>query len=165
MHRSVLFWIGDWLLAGEQKYGEKYTQAVESTGYTVQTLMNAHWVCSRIEFSRRTGELTFGHHQEVAPLEPKEQDRLLEAAVNNAWSVRELRDEVKKKKNPEVPPAEENSVESISSAAITYLERVTKDLKRSEVAQVLAAINNAFGVVRQGNGAGIDAERWGEKIL
>jgi hypothetical protein len=30
---------------------------------------------------------------------------------------------------------------------------------------VIAAINDYFGVVRQGNGAAIDAERWGEKIL
>lgn len=100
---------------------------------------------------------------EVAKFEPKEQDRLLKAAVDNHWTVRELRDEIKKKKNPEItPPPEENIIEEISNAAITYLERVTKDLKRSEVAQVLA-INKAFGV-RPDNGIGAVVDGW-ERVL
>jgi hypothetical protein len=98
VHRSVLFWIGDWLVWGQGKWGEKYAQAVESTGYAVQTLMNAQWVASRIEISLRGEVLSWSHHREIAALEPPEQGVWLKAAVDNQWTVRELRDEIKKKR-------------------------------------------------------------------
>jgi hypothetical protein len=41
IHRSILWLIGDALCYGEQRWGEKYSQAIEATGYAVQTLMNA----------------------------------------------------------------------------------------------------------------------------
>ena len=34
------FWIGDWLNYGERKWGEKYKEALEKTGYDYQTLRN-----------------------------------------------------------------------------------------------------------------------------
>lgn len=35
---GILWWIGDWLRYGEKRYGEKYKEAVEATGYSYQTL-------------------------------------------------------------------------------------------------------------------------------
>jgi hypothetical protein len=53
--------------------------------------MNAGWVASRIEASRRLEALPFAHHAEVAALEPADQDQLLDLAEHNAWTSSQLR--------------------------------------------------------------------------
>lgn len=32
-HKSILFWIGDWLVYGEQAFNQEYSQAIEARGY------------------------------------------------------------------------------------------------------------------------------------
>lgn len=88
---SVHFWIGDWLNYGEQKWGEKYLQAIKETNYDYGTLRNDKWVASKVELSRRRDKLSFDHHAEVADLEPDEQDRLLDYAEKNKLDVRAFR--------------------------------------------------------------------------
>jgi hypothetical protein len=80
-HRAVMFWIGDWLRYGEARYGEKYAQAIETTDFAYQTLRNAVWVCEHVEMSRRRDNLSFGHHDAIAALDPGQQDELLERAA------------------------------------------------------------------------------------
>lgn len=88
---AVQFWIGDWLNYGERKYGEMYSQALEATDKEYGTLRNYKWVADRIELSRRRDNLTFSHHQEVAQLEPNEQDYWLERASEEGLSQKDLR--------------------------------------------------------------------------
>ena len=95
---SVKWWIGDWIRYGEHKWGEKYSQAVEETNSSYQTLANIVWVTESIDISHRRENLSFGHHAEVASLDPKEQDKLLRIAEKEKLSVQELRQEVKKSK-------------------------------------------------------------------
>jgi hypothetical protein len=90
-HKSILFLIGDWLLWGESTFNEEFSQAIEARGYAVQTLLNARWVASRVDRSRRRESLTWSHHLEVASLEPADQERFLLQAVTEDWRVRELR--------------------------------------------------------------------------
>jgi N6-adenosine-specific RNA methylase IME4 len=54
---------------------------------------------------RRRNNLTWGHHREVAPLEPPEQDEWLNEAENNRWSVHELRKALRKRGSatPDLP--------------------------------------------------------------
>lgn len=93
---SGIQWVlGDWLNYGEQRYGEKYSQAVEMTGYAYQSLANIAYVASRIEISRRRENLRFSHHEVVAALEPAEQEALLSKAVEYSLTVAALRDAVK----------------------------------------------------------------------
>jgi hypothetical protein len=101
IHKSILFWLGDWLLWGEHKWGEKFSQGVELSGYSAQTLANAQWVASRIEISRRSRELSWSHHQEVAMLDPDEQDKFLHSAVEKKLGVRELRAAVRLFRKPQ----------------------------------------------------------------
>jgi N6-adenosine-specific RNA methylase IME4 len=101
MGRAVMWWIGDWLNYGERAYGEKYSQAVDATGYDVQTLMNASWVCRSVEISRRREILSFGHHAEVASLSPGDQDRWLIETERQHWPIRELRSALR---TPTAPP-------------------------------------------------------------
>jgi hypothetical protein len=101
IHRSILWLIGDALCYGEQRWGEKYSQAIEATGYAVQTLMNAKWVSSQVQFSYRKENLSWTHHLQVAGLEPDEQRRFLQEAVDHDWGVQELRAAVRLFKEPE----------------------------------------------------------------
>jgi N6-adenosine-specific RNA methylase IME4 len=98
MEGSVHWAIGDWLSGGERRYGEKYAEAVEATGFSPQTLMNDKWVAERVEFSRRRENLTFSHHAEVAPLPPAEQKRWLAKAEKEDWARFELRAAVRKER-------------------------------------------------------------------
>src|SRR5690606_2847823 len=52
MEQSVMWWLGDWWLHGERRYGEAASQAAP-TGYDSETLRKAAWVCERVETVRR----------------------------------------------------------------------------------------------------------------
>lgn len=93
---SGIQWVlGDWINYGESAFGEKYSQAIETTGYTYQSLADIAYVCQRVTISRRRENLRFSHHREVAALDPSEQDALLDAAERGHWSVQKVREAVK----------------------------------------------------------------------
>ncbi|MGH3548680.1 MAG: LmbU family transcriptional regulator [Pseudonocardiaceae bacterium] len=85
------WWLGDWLLYGEQNYGARYEQAVADTSLSYQTLRNYAWVARTFPVSRRRDTLRFGHHVEVAALPEDEQDIWLARAEQLAWSCNKLR--------------------------------------------------------------------------
>jgi hypothetical protein len=90
---KMLPWVlGDWINYGEAKWGEKYSQALTDTDYSYSRLTTFSYVCRRIDFSRRRQELSFGHHEVVAPLIPDTQDVWLQRAVSHRWSIRNLID-------------------------------------------------------------------------
>ena len=70
------FWLGDLLEYGENHWGQKYSQALEATEYAEKTLRNATWVARQIPKERRrlSAKVTYGHHVEVAGLEPDRQE-------------------------------------------------------------------------------------------
>lgn len=90
---ALQWWVGDWLNDGEAAFGEMYAQAVDHVGYAQKTLMNIQWVASRIPASRRRENVSWTKHAEVASLEPKEQEKILEKAAG--WTVKQVRAEVK----------------------------------------------------------------------
>jgi hypothetical protein len=63
------------------------------------------YVCLRIPKSRRRAELTFEHHEEVARLTPEDQDKWLQAAVENEWAVADLRAAIGGRDSAEAPAA------------------------------------------------------------
>jgi hypothetical protein len=83
--------LGDWWFYGEWEYGSMYEEAMEVTDLTYQALADLKYVAGRFEFSRRRESLSISHHREVAALSQEEQDRWLDAAVENGWSVHKLR--------------------------------------------------------------------------
>ena len=103
---SVMWWIGDWLNYGEAAYGEKYSQALETTDYAYRTLAQAAWVAKAVQFSSRLENLSWSHHQEVASLEPDEQDAILGKATEHGMSRKELREFVRIYKRKQTQPAE-----------------------------------------------------------
>lgn len=84
------WWMGDWWRYGEQAYGERASQALDSR-WSFQTWMDAGWVAGKIETSRRREVLSWSHHREVAALEPDVQDEWLDRAEAEDWSRNELR--------------------------------------------------------------------------
>jgi len=94
MSKSIHWWIGDWVLAGEDApWGEKYAQALDATTFVIGTLQNDVFVCSRIPFSLRNENLTWTHHYLVAGLETLEERAYwLEQADAAGWTTRQLRD-------------------------------------------------------------------------
>lgn len=62
---SVLWWIGDWLNYGESKYGETYSQALEATDYSYDTLKQAKRVSARYEMGNRLPNLSWLHHRDA----------------------------------------------------------------------------------------------------
>jgi len=114
---GVLWWIGDWLNYGEKNYGSKYTQVMASTDYDYQTLRDAKWLSSKIELSRRRDNLSWSHHQEVAALEPTEQDKLLSDAEANGWTRNQLRTKIRETKHPpNDAPSEDKQIEALQRA-------------------------------------------------
>ncbi len=96
---GVMWWLGDWWRFGDQRYGERAAQALDpNIPYAFQTLMDAGWVSSRIEASRRREVLSFSHHKEVAALDPADQDDLLDLAEKEAWTRDDLRQAVRRLK-------------------------------------------------------------------
>lgn len=92
--RSAMQWaLGDWLNYGESNYGEMYSQAIDMTGYSENTLRTTKWVASRFQLSRRRDNLSFSHHREVAGLPAEQADSILDKAERDALpttAVREL---------------------------------------------------------------------------
>ena len=90
LEQALPWIIGDWLLYGETKWGEMYAQAMDVTNYSYSRLSTFVYVCRAIPIGRRRDDLSFGHHEVVAPLEPDEQDAWLQIAASRKLSVHDL---------------------------------------------------------------------------
>ena len=95
--RAAMWWLGDALLFGEMRLGEKAAQFADASGYAPGTLANAMWVARAIPPSRRREGLSWGHHAAVASLEPAHQETLLTRAwiAHDPLTVKELREQVR----------------------------------------------------------------------
>lgn len=103
---SLGWWIGDWLLYGEENFGSAHREVEDWTGLVPQGLYDAKWVVSKFpDISLRHENLTFSHHREVAAIDDldarewllatAEKGEVDEEGVRRRWSVRRLREEVR----------------------------------------------------------------------
>jgi N6-adenosine-specific RNA methylase IME4 len=92
IHTGAQFWIGDWLNYGEKKYGEKYTQALEHTGYELKTLENYAWIAKSVPDQNRKEKIPFGHYANgLAALSETEQAEWIERILAEDMSQSEFR--------------------------------------------------------------------------
>jgi hypothetical protein len=72
-----MWWLGDWLVFGEKRKWEhgQYDEAIK-LGFEWDTARKASWVAKEFETGRRRPLLTWGHHREVAGLDPQKADQL-----------------------------------------------------------------------------------------
>lgn len=96
------WWLGDWLVYGQNRFPDRYRRAVAGTSLHYKTLRNYAWVARKFEPSRRRDALSFQHHAEVAGLPREEQDAWLTRAEQGGWSVSTLR---KRLRGDRVPSA------------------------------------------------------------
>lgn len=108
LESSIQFALGDWLRYGERRWGEKYAQAAEETGYSEGTLRLYTHVANSVNPLVRTNNLTFTHHQLVAPLrlpdgapDVEKQRYYLELAEKKELPVAKLREVIKQDKRAE----------------------------------------------------------------
>jgi hypothetical protein len=92
MHQAVRFAIGDAIILGEQLYGERSYQALESLNLSEKGMMEYVRVSQRVPRSRRRKDLSWSHHRAVAPLEPPQQKEWLKTAADQGMSHHALRD-------------------------------------------------------------------------
>lgn len=114
LHNVSRWAIGQWLIEGEQRWGELYAQGMEATGLAYETLTNYANVCRSVAPPRRRTELSFSHHAEVAKLEPDVQEHWLQRAVDEHLSRRDLRELIR----PPIPRQVFNGVPSIETVPV-----------------------------------------------
>ena len=149
-YASAPWKVGDLLNEGYERFGEKYTQAIPDNvlKYNPDSLRNFMWVCSRIAPAvRRITELSFGHHQVVASMEPELQNRWLALSIEHDWRIRDLKAAIKSlsvevdgldtSHDPQNPPESSNGSsegDNIETApeAITGAKEAVLDYCRSK---------------------------------
>jgi len=103
MERAVGWWIGDWWVYGEQKYGERVAAVRSETwaGPNFETCMTYGSVVRKFPTSIRIEGVSFAHHRLVVRLDDKEARALLKDAARNDWSIQQLRTKVKQRRRTE----------------------------------------------------------------
>lgn len=88
---APLWWWGDWLTYGQDKWQADYSLAEEVSGYKRKTLYEAAYVARNVPIPIRMETLSWGHHQVVAALTDAGQRYWLGKALEGSWTVAELR--------------------------------------------------------------------------
>lgn len=108
-HRRSAWLLGDWVNYGESRYGQKYHQAAELTGYAEDTLRQWASVANRVAPPQRVPGISHSIHADIAPLPPVQQREWLEKVAVNGWKREELRGNLRavglREERPRVTPA------------------------------------------------------------
>ncbi len=124
------FAIGDWLLTGEQKFGEMYSQAMDDFEWgSYDKVTKLVWVARKVPPENRRTDLTWTHHHHVAGLLPCEQKEWLQYAAEYKLSGEELRESIKNSKQiagPEIT-ALENQPEKLPAIEREKIFTVTDE--------------------------------------
>jgi transcriptional regulator with XRE-family HTH domain len=135
--RGAQWWLGDWLNFGEPRYGAKYTEAIEHTGLERGTLANIAWVASAVPPSRRRDALPWSHHQEVAPLSPDEQDRILDSAESEGWTRAQLREAIRGRAIQ--PPRDDSPINAAIANQLQRIRAIAGATQRDVAEEVLGS--------------------------
>jgi site-specific DNA-methyltransferase (adenine-specific) len=109
--RCLMWCIGDWLLAGEDAGylpRGKLDEAATLFGIEYDVARDAAYVARQFESARRLADLTYGHHRAVA--NHPEADELLTWAADTGATVRDLREEKKRRKLLDCPLPEPDPI-------------------------------------------------------
>jgi hypothetical protein len=148
------WWLGDWLVYGQNRYPERYRRALQETGLDYQTLRNYAWVARKFEPSSRHEDLSIQHHVEVAALSPAERTAWLSRAARFGWSRNRLREHLRASRaaNPGtlVPDAGETLLHlTIDSAKAERWREAARVVGDDFVAWAAQVLDEAAG--RQGD--------------
>lgn len=112
INKSSCWLLGDILLLGDRKWGNRYTvskyeEAMEATGLSRSTLRDIVTTCKKFPVDKRHPLLTFSHHQEIAKTkaDPDQREEVLRKAEEEKMTCTALRKQLhqtKFKAEPEV---------------------------------------------------------------
>jgi len=145
---SIQWLIGDWVIAGETVEWGKISEFADEIGFDVQSVYDCSYVARKVDFSLRSEKLSFGHHRLVAPLTLEEQRYWLTQALQNQWSISQMRDAMRPKQN--IPS-------SVKSASIAdYGKQIDKLVSkprwnskdRQEVSSVVDHMESVIATLR-----------------
>ena len=91
--RAGPWWIGDLLNAGEDRFGESFSQLCQDAISTEQLSRYAS-VARRVPLANRRASLSWSAHAVVARLPHDQQRRMLREAEKKNWTSEELRKQV-----------------------------------------------------------------------
>lgn len=105
--RGINWALGDWLNYGENRYPERYANAIEITDLDDTSLMNIAWVARQVRPDVRMAEVSWSHHRCVAPIDDDDEKRQwLQMAYDNGWSTRKLQEEIDRARTAALEPAD-----------------------------------------------------------
>jgi len=88
---GIQWLIGDWLVYGDQVGWGETSILAEQLGRKTKTLIEYAYVARNVQLSIRMDNLSFGHHQLVAPLPHDEQVSTLAYAAEHGLSIAAFR--------------------------------------------------------------------------
>lgn len=95
LHEGLPWAMGDFLNYIEDRFGEQASQIIDAEHFEESTLKVYRWVAAKVPSENRCGlPMTFGHHQVVAALSPKQQRHWLDVATTDekgSWSIAKLK--------------------------------------------------------------------------
>ncbi len=119
LHKSSCWLLGDVLLLGERRWGNRYTgskyeEATAATGLSATTLRQIVKTCQRFPLETRSPELSFTHHREIANTDADYEQRtaVLQQAAQEKMSCAALRKHLHKTRFTE---PEDGEVEKVST--------------------------------------------------
>jgi hypothetical protein len=123
------WWVGDWINYGENRFGEKYAQALSSTDFSYGTLRQIASCCSRIPPKDRDPSVRFSMHQILARLEPTQRTPYLRKARDGRLTVSQAKREIEAEYPTGMPKR------TLKVAFSDWLERYVKntDILESEI--------------------------------
>jgi N6-adenosine-specific RNA methylase IME4 len=116
LRRGLDWWIGDWWLHGEKRYGRR-TAIAEAEGWNAKTCANHAAVSRKFKTSRRREGLGWAHHAMVVSLPPDVADSLLDWCLmgDRSRSTSELKGEMIRRKFTDGVSGDTCTVESLQS--------------------------------------------------
>lgn len=98
LHQKMNWVLGDILLLGDRKWGNRYTgskyqEAMRATGLSQGTIRDIVHTCKIFPIDKRNPQLSFSHHREISFIKtsPKQRDSLLRKAAEEKLSTTALR--------------------------------------------------------------------------
>lgn len=91
MEQSVQWWVGDWLLFGEETFAEKLGKAAELTGYSIDRLKEARRVAAAFPVTSRSDKLGWTHYKAAVQLPAEQRVQVIRQAEAEGWTSRDTR--------------------------------------------------------------------------
>lgn len=95
--KAMPWLIGDLINYGEgRQWSQECYQVLENSGYSHETVRGYAWVCNKVAYYVRSPLLSWSHHKEIANIDDvRIQAEWVTRAIDNEWSIRELREAIR----------------------------------------------------------------------